>query len=76
LENWRNLRPTPEQYRAFAEYLPAAHSRYTHLPLLTGRRFIVFVAADAGIGRLVGRRGIASRAAPRRGVWQQRGYVL
>jgi hypothetical protein len=47
------LRPTPEQYRAFAEYLPRAHSWYKHLPLIGGRRFVVFVAADAGMGRLV-----------------------
>jgi hypothetical protein len=48
-----SLRPTPEQYRAFCDHLCQAHSWYKHLPLLTGERFVVFVAADAGIGRLV-----------------------
>jgi hypothetical protein len=48
-----SLRPTPEQYQAFCEHLCAAHSWYKHLPLLTGERFVVFVAADAGLGRLV-----------------------
>jgi hypothetical protein len=49
-----SLRPTPEQYRAFCDHLCAAHSWYKHLPLLAGARFVVFVAADAGIGCLVG----------------------
>ena len=48
-----SLRPTAEQYRAFADHLCEAHSWYKHLPLLEGRRFVVFVAADAGIGCLV-----------------------
>jgi hypothetical protein len=48
-----SLRPTPEQYHAFCEHLCAAHSWYKHLPLLTGARFVVFVAADAGTGRQV-----------------------
>src|SRR5262245_17094055 len=53
MDDWRRLRPTPDQYHAFGDYLPHAHSWYKHLPLLGGRRFVVFVAADAGIGRLV-----------------------
>src|SRR5262249_50726775 len=53
LEDRLRLRPTPEQYRAFGEYLCEAHSWYKHLPLEGGRRFVVFVAPDAGIGRLV-----------------------
>jgi hypothetical protein len=48
-----SLRPTPEQYAEFGDYLGRAHSWYKHLPLMTGRRFVVFVAPDAGIGRLV-----------------------
>ena len=48
-----SLRPTPEQYRAFRHHLCEAHSWYKHLPLLEGKRFVVFVAADAGIGCLV-----------------------
>jgi hypothetical protein len=47
------LRPSPEQYRKFNEYLCAAHSWYKHIPLFGGRHFVVFVAPDAGIGRLV-----------------------
>src|SRR4051794_32414614 len=47
------LRPTAEQYQAFGAYLGEAHSWYKHLPLIGGRRFVVFVAPDAGIGRLV-----------------------
>jgi hypothetical protein len=47
------LRPTPEQYQAFGAYLGGAHSWYKHLPLMTGRRFVVFVSRDAGFGRLV-----------------------
>ncbi len=47
------LRPTVEQYQSFGDYLCEAHSWYKHLPLLRGRRFVVFVAPDAGIGRLV-----------------------
>jgi hypothetical protein len=53
MEDRLSLRPTPEQYQAFCEHLCQAHSWYKHLPLLTGARFVVFVAADAGIGRLV-----------------------
>ena len=48
-------RPTDEQYAAFAEHIGEAHSWYKHLPLLTGRPFVVFLAADSGIGRLVAR---------------------
>jgi hypothetical protein len=48
-------RPTEEQYRAFAEHVGEAHSWYKHLPLLEGRPFVVFLAPDAGIGRLVAR---------------------
>jgi hypothetical protein len=43
----------PEQYRAFRHHLCEAHSWYKHLHLLHGERFVVFVAADAGIGCLV-----------------------
>jgi hypothetical protein len=53
VEDRLRLRPTPEQYRAFGDYLCKAHSWYKHLPLLGGRRFVVFIAPDAGIGRLV-----------------------
>jgi hypothetical protein len=53
VEDRQRLRPTPEQYREFGEYLCEAHSWYKHLPLLQGRRFVVFVAPDAGVGRLV-----------------------
>jgi len=49
-----NLRPTPEQYQAFCDHVCEAHSWYKHLPLLNGGHFVVFVAADAGIGCLVG----------------------
>lgn len=55
MDDWLRLRPTPEQYQNFGEYLCDAHSWYKHLPLMGGRRFVVFVAADAGIGRLVAR---------------------
>jgi hypothetical protein len=48
-------RPTDEQYRAFAKHIGEAHSWYKHLPLLTGGQFVVFVAPDSGIGRLVAR---------------------
>jgi hypothetical protein len=50
---WLRLRPTSDQYRTFGDYLCDAHSWYKHLPLMEGRRFVVFVAPDAGIGRLV-----------------------
>jgi hypothetical protein len=53
LEDRLRLRPTPEQYREFGDYLCEAHSWYKHLPLMEGRRFVVFVAPDAGSGRLV-----------------------
>jgi hypothetical protein len=46
-------RPTDEQYRAFAKHVGEAHSWYKHLPLLTGGQFVVFLAPDSGIGRLV-----------------------
>jgi hypothetical protein len=48
-------RPTEEQYAAFAEHIGEAHSWYKHLPLLTGGQFVVFLAPDSGIGRLVAR---------------------
>jgi hypothetical protein len=48
-------RPTDEQYTAFAKHVGEAHSWYKHLPLLTGGQFIVFLAPDSGIGRLVAR---------------------
>ena len=51
--DWLSLRPTREQYQEFGDFLPKAHSWYKHLSLLVGRRFVVFVAPDAGIGRLV-----------------------
>ena len=54
------LRPTPEQYREFADYLGEAHSWYKHLPLMGGRRFVVFVAPDAGLGRLAAALGCRS----------------
>jgi hypothetical protein len=47
--------PTDEQYAAFAEHVSEAHSWYKHLPLLTGGQFVVFLAPDSGIGRLVAR---------------------
>jgi hypothetical protein len=53
LNDWLRLRPTPGQYREFGDYLCEAHSWYKHLDLMEGRRFVVFVAADAGLGRLV-----------------------
>jgi hypothetical protein len=53
VEDWLRLRPTPEQYREFGDYLGEAHSWYKHLPLLGGERFVVFVVPDAGIGRQV-----------------------
>ena len=55
MEDRLRYRPTAEQYRAFADYLPEAHSWYKHLPLIEGGRFVVFVSPDAGIGRLVAR---------------------
>jgi hypothetical protein len=48
-------RPTDEQFDAFADHIGEAHSWYKHLPLLTGRQFVVFLAPDSGIGRLVAR---------------------
>jgi hypothetical protein len=53
LTDLHRLRPLPGQYREFGDYLPKAHSWYKHLSLLQGRRFVVFVAPDAGLGRLV-----------------------
>jgi len=53
VEDWLRLRPKSDQYRTFGEYLGNAHTWYKHLPLMEGRRFVVFVAPDAGIGRLV-----------------------
>lgn len=53
MTNWLNLRPTTAQYQAFAEYLCDAHSWYKHLPLLTGRNFVVFVNSAAGMGRRI-----------------------
>jgi hypothetical protein len=47
--------PTAKQYGAFAAHIADAHSWYKHLPLLTGGRFVVFLAPDSGIGRLVAR---------------------
>ncbi len=48
-------RPADEQFAAFAEHIGEAHSWYKHLPLLTGREFVVFLAPDSGIGRRVAR---------------------
>jgi hypothetical protein len=48
-------RPTDEQYREFAKHVGEAHSWYKHLPLVTGGQFVVFLAPDSGIGRLVAR---------------------
>ena len=48
-------RPTDEQYAAFAAHLGSAHSWYKHLPLMSGGQFVVFLAPDSGIGRLVAR---------------------
>jgi hypothetical protein len=48
-------RPTVGQYAEFAAHVAAAHSWYKHLPLLTGGWFVVFLAPDSGIGRLVAR---------------------
>ena len=53
MSDWLRLRPAPDQYQNFAEYLCDAHSWYKHLPLYSGSRFVVFVAPDAGGGRLV-----------------------
>lgn len=39
--------PSTAQYAGFARHICAAHSWYKHLPL-TGGRFIVFLAQDAG----------------------------
>src|SRR4051794_20053950 len=50
-------RPTDEQYREFARHIGEAHSWYKPLPLLTGGQFVVFLAPDSGIGRLVARLG-------------------
>lgn len=47
--------PTDEQFAAFAVHVGEAHSWYKHLPLMTGRRFVVFLAPDSGVGRLVAR---------------------
>lgn len=49
-------RPTDEQFEAFAEHVGEAHSWYKHLDLLTGRPFVVFLAPDSGVGRLVAQR--------------------
>lgn len=46
-------RPADEQFDAFAKHIGEAHSWYKHLPLLTGREFVVFLAPDSGIGRRV-----------------------
>lgn len=47
-----SLQPTQEQYHAFVEHLCEAHSWYKHLPLQKGTRFVVFLAPDAGSGRI------------------------
>lgn len=51
MQEWLRLRPTAAQYRAFGEHLCKAHSWYKHLPLLSGRTFVVFIAPDAGMQR-------------------------
>jgi hypothetical protein len=49
LEEMRSLpEPTPDQQRRFVKHISNAHSWYKHLPLLTGGRFVVFLARDAG----------------------------
>jgi hypothetical protein len=48
-------RPTDDRYREFAKHVSEAHSWYKHLPLLTGGRFVVFLAPDSGIRGLVAR---------------------
>ncbi len=53
MEDWPRLRPTRDQYQNFADYLCEAHSWYKHLPLMGGQQFAVFLAPNAGIGRLV-----------------------
>jgi hypothetical protein len=53
LEDRLRLRPTAEQYQSFGAYLCEAPSWYKHLPLTGGRRFVVFVVPDAGIGRMM-----------------------
>lgn len=40
--------PSPEQHREFVAHLRDVHSWYKHLPMLSGGRFVVFLAADAG----------------------------
>jgi hypothetical protein len=51
LEEMRSLpEPTPDQRRRFVKHISNAHSWYKHLPLLTGGRFVVFLASDAGEG--------------------------
>lgn len=52
MNNWLSLQPTQEQYHAFIEHLCEAHSWYKHLPLHRGTRFVVFLAPDAGSGRI------------------------
>ncbi len=42
--------PSAEQCAAFVEHVSWAHSWYKHLSLVTPSRFVVFVAADAGVG--------------------------
>jgi hypothetical protein len=42
--------PSREQHQDFVEHLRDVHSWYKHLPLLTGGKFIVFLAPDAGEG--------------------------
>src|SRR5262249_42742457 len=54
-------RSTDEQYREFARHVAEAHSWYKHLPSSTGGQFVVFLAPDAGAGRLVARRTEAIR---------------
>jgi hypothetical protein len=54
--NIRSLpQPTDDQYTAFADHVGEAHSWYKHLPILNGGQFVVFLAPDSGIGRLVAR---------------------
>jgi hypothetical protein len=51
LQEMRSLpEPTPDQQRRFVKHISKAHSWYKHLPLLTGGRFVVFLARDAGEG--------------------------
>jgi hypothetical protein len=42
VEGLLRLRPTPDQYRTFCEYLCDAHSWYKHLPLMERCQFVLY----------------------------------